>query len=104
MSIQGVENPSQFTFSLNASNLSGARFDFKFPSQEGLRMSMWDECEGRDVGLNESTAGGLAPTVGSCIGDGSSTFVLRNNSDGSITLELSPNGFRRIGRQEKTCF
>ncbi len=94
MSIEGVENPSQFTFSLNASNLSGARFDFKFPSQEGLRMSMWDECEGRDVGLNESTAGGLAPTVGSCIGDGSSTFILRNNSDGSITLELSPNGFR----------
>ena len=34
MSIQGVENPSQFTFSLNASNLSGARFDFKFPHRK----------------------------------------------------------------------
>ena len=94
MSITGVDDPSEFTFSLNASNLSGARFDFTFPPVPDLRLSMWDECEGRDVGLNESTAGGLAPTVGSCIGDGSSSFVIRNNTDGSIILELSPNGYR----------
>ena len=94
LSITGVEDPSRFTFSMNASNLSGARFDFTFPVMQDLRLDMWDECEGRDVGLNESTAGGQAPTVGGCVGDGSSTFDLASNDDGSLTLELSPNGYR----------
>lgn len=94
LSISGVDDPSKFTFSMNASNLSGARFDFTFPEMENLRLEMWDECEGRDVGLNESTAGGLAPTVGGCIGDGSSSFDLIENEDGKLTLELSPNGYR----------
>lgn len=94
LSITGVEDPNWFTFSLNASNLSGARFDFTFPQTNDLRLEMSDECEGRDVGLNESTAGGQAPTVGGCIGDGSSTYNLVSNEDGSLTLELSPNGYR----------
>ena len=41
------DDPSKFTFSINASNLSGARFDFTFPEMEDLRLEMWDECEGR---------------------------------------------------------
>jgi len=94
LSITGVEDPSRFTFSMNASNLSGARFDFTFPQMQDLRLDMWDECEGRDVGLNESTAGGLAPTVGGCVGDGSSTFDIISNDDGSLTLQVSPNGYR----------
>mgnify|MGYP001163648237 CR=1 FL=1 len=94
LSITGVDDPSRFTFSLNASNLSGARFDFTFPQMQDLRLEMWDECEGRDVGLNESTAGGQAPTVGGCVGDGSSTFNLVSDDDGRLTLELSPNGYR----------
>lgn len=94
LSITGVDDPNRFTFSLNASNLSGARFDFTFPQMQDLRLDMWDECEGRDVGLNESTAGGQAPTVGGCVGDGSSTFNLTSNEDGTLTLELSPNGYR----------
>ncbi len=94
LSITGVDDPSRFTFSMNASNLSGARFDFTFPQMQDLRLEMWDECEGRQVGLNESTAGGVAPIVGGCIGDGSSTFNLVENEDGALTLELSPNGYR----------
>tara|TARA_B100000927_G_scaffold35_1_gene58 strand:+ start:4633 stop:6615 length:1983 start_codon:yes stop_codon:yes gene_type:complete len=94
LSITGVDDPSRFTFSINASNLSGARFDFTFPHMEDLRLEMWDECEGRDVGLNESTAGGLAPIVGGCIGDGSSSYNLVEDEDGRLTLELSPNGYR----------
>ena len=72
----------------------GPDSDFTFPQMQDLRLDMWDECEGRDVGLNESTAGGQAPTVGGCVGDGSSTFDLISNDDGSLTLELSPNGYR----------
>ena len=93
MTIPGVTNPDSFTLAFNASNMSGARLDFTFPVNEGLRLDMWDECEGRDVGLNESTAGGHAPVRGGCIGDGSSSYELRDNDDGSLTLELMPNGW-----------
>ena len=93
MAIPGVSNPDSFTLAFNASNMSGARLDFKFPIDEGLRLDMWDECEGRDVGLNESTAGGHAPVRGGCIGDGSSSFELVTNEDESLTLKLSPNGW-----------
>ena len=89
MTIPGVSNPDSFTLAFNASNMSGARLDFTFPPDEGLRLDMWDECEGRDVGLNESTAGGQAPVRGGCIGDGSSSYELRANDDGGLTLELS---------------
>ena len=43
------KNPSQFTFSLNASTYLEPDLISNCSSQEGLRMSMWDECEGRDV-------------------------------------------------------
>ena len=93
MTIPGVSNPDSFTLAFNASNMSGARLDFTFPPDEGLRLDMWDECEGRDVGLNESTAGGQAPVRGGCIGDGSSSYELIANDDGGLTLELRPNGW-----------
>ena len=93
MTIPGVSNPDSFTLAFNASNMSGARLDFTFPPDEGLRLDMWDECEGRDVGLNESTAGGQAPVRGGCIGDGSSSYELIANDDGGLTLKLRPNGW-----------
>jgi len=93
MTIPGVVDPSSFTLAFNASNMSGARLDFTFPNDDGLRLDMWDECEGRDVGLNESTAGGHAPVRGGCIGDGSSSYELITNDDGSLTLQLYPNGW-----------
>ena len=93
MTIPGVDDSSSFTLAFNASNMSGARLDFTFPNDDGLRLDMWDECEGRDVGLNESTAGGQAPVRGGCIGDGSSSYELITNDDGGLTLELYPNGW-----------
>ncbi len=92
--IHGFFDSSNFTLVLNASNMSGAKLDFTFPITQDLRLDLWDECEGRDVGLDEETAGGQAPLRGSCIGDGSSTYSITENADGSLTYSLSPDSPR----------
>ena len=92
--IHGFFDSSNFTLVLNASNMTGAKLDFTFPVTQDLRLDLWDECEGRDVGLDEETAGGQAPLRGSCIGDGSSTYSITENADGSLTYSLSPDSPR----------
>ena len=94
MVISGFTDNSNFTLALNASNMSGATLDFTFPVTQDLRLDLWDECEGRGVGLDEDTAGGQAPLRGSCIGDGSSTYEITENADGSLTYSLSPDSPR----------
>ena len=74
--------------------LEGATLDFTFPVTQDLRLDLWDECEGRVVGLDEDTSGGQAPLRGSCIGDGSSAYEITENADGSLTYSLSPNSPR----------
>ena len=94
MVISGFTDSSNFTLALNASNMSGATLDFTFPVTRDLRLDLWDECEGRVVGLDEDTSGGQAPLRGSCIGDGSSAYEITENIDGSLTYSLSPNSPR----------
>ena len=51
MVIGGVSDPNDFTVAFNSSNMSNARLDFTFPVMPELRMDMWEECEGRFVGV-----------------------------------------------------
>ena len=91
MTISGINDPSDFTIAYNASNMSGAEYHIKFPVTEGLRLDMWEECEGRDVQVDMGDFAGLAPLRGSCVGDGSSSYELNENEDGSLTYSFYPN-------------
>ena len=92
MVIGGMSDPNDFTIAFNSSNMSNARLDFTFPIMPGLRMGMWEECEGRFVGIDEDNPQtDAAPIRGSCIGDGSASYDLRTNDDGSLTYTLDSN-------------
>jgi hypothetical protein len=72
--------------------MSNARLDFTFPAIPDLRMDMWEECEGRFVGLDdENPRTDSAPIRGSCIGDGTASYELLVNDDGSLTYSLDSN-------------
>ena len=91
MTISSLNNPSDFTLAYNASNMSGAEYHITFPVTEGLRLDMWEECEGRDVQVDLGDFAGVAPLRGSCVGDGSSSYELNENEDGSLTYSFYPN-------------
>ena len=92
MVIDGVTDPNDFTIAFNSSNMSNARLDFTFPAIPGLRMDMWEECEGRFVGPDEDNPRvDSAPIRGSCIGDGTASYELLANDDGSLTYSLDSN-------------
>ncbi len=92
MVIDGVTDPNDFTIAFNSSNMSNARLDFTFPVMPDLRMDMWEECEGRFVGPDEDNPRtDSAPIRGSCIGDGTASYELLTNDDGSLTYSLDSN-------------
>ena len=92
MVIDGVTDPNDFTIAFNSSNMSNARLDFTFPVMPDLRMDMWEECEGRFVGLDaDNPETDSAPIRGSCMGDGTASHELLVNEDGSLTYSLDSN-------------
>ena len=92
MVIGGITDPNDFTIAFNSSNMSNARLDFTFPAIPDLRMDMWEECEGRFVGPDEDNPRtDSAPIRGSCIGDGTASYELLVNDDGSLTYSLDSN-------------
>ncbi|MFL2957642.1 MAG: hypothetical protein ACJZ4Z_02495 [Candidatus Thalassarchaeaceae archaeon] len=52
LELSGISDPESFTLALNASNMSNAELTFTFPLSNDLRLDMWEECEGRYVGLD----------------------------------------------------
>jgi hypothetical protein len=92
MVIDGVSNPNDFTVAFNSSNMSNARLNFTFPMIPDLRMDIWEECEGRFVGADEDNPfTDSVPIRGSCIGDGTASYELKTNDDGSLTYTLNSN-------------
>jgi len=72
--------------------MSNGRLDFTFPVMPDLRMDMWEECEGRFVGPDEENPRAhSAPIRGSCIGDGTASYELQSNDDGSLTYSFNSN-------------
>ena len=90
MTIPGVIDGNQFTLVLNASNMTRASLEFNFPNTQDLRLDMWEECEGRDVSFEEESTI-PAPIRGTCLGDGSSTYSLEEQSDGSLRFTILPD-------------
>ena len=97
MLIEGVSDPNNFTIAFNSSNMSNARLEFTFPPIPDLRLDMWEECEGRFVGPDESNPHTDKPPIrGSCIGDGTANHSIEENDDGSLTYTLNSNFSREI--------
>lgn len=90
MTISHLSDPSEFTVAFNASNMSNVEYHITFPQTDGLRLDMWEECEGRDVEAAIGDYAGTAPIRGSCVGDGSSTHEITENEDGSLTYTFYP--------------
>ncbi len=91
LTISNVDDPSQFTVAFNASNMSEVEYHIQFPQTDGLRLDMWEECEGRDVEAAMGDYAGSAPLRGSCVGDGSSSYAIQENEDGSLTYSFYPD-------------
>ena len=85
MVIPNMAQGEEFTLAFNASNMTNAVLDFTFPSNPDLRLDMWEECEGRDVEFEPMTHED-APLRGTCVGDGSSTYIFENNENIKYTL------------------
>ena len=90
MTIPGVADGNQFTLVLNASNMTRSSLEFNFPVTPDLRLDMWEECEGRDVSFEEESSI-PAPIRGTCLGDGSSSYTLEEQSDGSLRFTILPD-------------
>ena len=90
LTIENVQSPDEFTLVMNASNLSNVIYNINFPETQGLRLDMWEECEGRDVQVEMGDFAGLAPLRGTCVGDQSSNYEIIENDDSSITYVVHP--------------
>ena len=90
MTIPGVNDGNQFTLVLNASNMTRSSLEFNFPVTPDLRLDMWEECEGRDVSFEEESPI-PAPIRGTCLGDGSSSYTLEEQFDGSLQFTILPD-------------
>ena len=90
MVIPSMDEGEEFTMVFNASNMTNAVLDFTFPISPDLRLDMWEECEGRDVEFEPSTQED-APLRGTCIGDGSSSYIFENTEEEGVKFILMPH-------------
>ena len=85
--LYNIQSLETLTLAMNVSNISRATYTINAPFAEGMRLSLFEECEGRDL-LN---GGSATPIRGSCIGDGSTSVSSHYNEQGGLTLEIKPN-------------
>ncbi|MCP2507070.1 MAG: hypothetical protein NLN64_02080 [Candidatus Thalassarchaeaceae archaeon] len=89
MLLPGLSELNSFTLVLNASNMSNADLNFNFPSDDDLRLDMWEECEGRYLGQSQSVdSDQQSPLRGSCVGDSSTNFTVIKNIQGSTNYSI----------------
>ena len=98
MLLPGFSDLNSFTLVLNASNMSNADLNFNFPSNDDLRLDMWEECGGRYIGQSQSVDGyQQSPLRGTCVGDSSTNFSVIKNIQGytnySIFLDSQSNNW-----------
>ena len=85
--LHNIQSLDTLTLAMNVSNISRATYTINAPYVEGMRLSLFEECEGRDL-LN---GGSPTPIRGSCIGDGSSSVIANYNEEGGLTLKIEPD-------------
>ena len=73
MTIGGPYSGSNFTLAMNTSNMTNADLAATFPAIEGLRVGMFEECDGRLINQENNDHQGDAPVPGTCAADGTVT-------------------------------
>ncbi len=81
-----------FTIAMNTTNMTNAELIMTFPAKNSmngdpLRLSMFEECDGRLVYEGVPNQGDTPP-VGGCQNDGTITNEPVSNSDGSLTVRV----------------
>ena len=84
LTIGGLSN-DEFTVAMNTSNMTNADLFATFPAHEGLRVGMFEECDGRLINQENNDNQGSAPVPGTCVGDGTVTQESRLVSIGGET-------------------
>jgi len=89
LQFNGLFNQDQFTVAMNTSNMTNSHLVVTYPAKEGLRMSMFEECDGRLIDQANNDHQGEAPTPGGCESDNSIHTETRLASiDGETRLQV----------------
>ena len=72
LTLGGLSN-DEFTLAMNTSNMTNADLAATFPALEGLRVGMFEECDGRLINQENNDHQGDAPVPGTCMADGTVT-------------------------------
>ena len=79
----------QFTSAMNTSNMTNTEIDITYPPLEGLRIEVFEECDGRRIDQANNDDQGTAPTPGTCTSDNTITTGSRLVSiDGQTRLKV----------------
>jgi MYXO-CTERM domain-containing protein len=79
----------QFTAAMNTSNMTNTEIDITYPPLEGLRIGVFEECDGRRINQAHNDDQGTAPTPGTCTSDNTITTGSRLVSiDGHTRLKV----------------
>ena len=73
MTLGGDYAGSDFTVAMNTSNMTKADLILTYPAEDGLRVGMFEECDGRLIDQANNDNQGTSPTVGTCTSDGTIT-------------------------------
>ncbi|MEE2759370.1 MAG: hypothetical protein VYA86_05270 [Candidatus Thermoplasmatota archaeon] len=85
MTLGGDYTGTDFTVAMNTSNMTNADLAVTYPALDGLRVGMFEECDGRLINQENNDNQGTAPTVGTCTSDGTITQESRLISIGGET-------------------
>ena len=89
MTLGGAASYDEFTLAMNTSNMTNADLAATYPAVDGLRVGMFEECDGRAIDAENNDNQGTAPVPGTCTSDGTVSHESRLVSiDGETRLRV----------------
>ena len=86
---EGCLSNDEFTMAMNTSNMTNADLAWTYPALEGLRVDVFEECDGRSIDYEHNDNQGDAPVPGTCESDETISYETRLVSiDGETRLRV----------------
>jgi len=76
ITLGGLSN-DEFTMAMNTSNMTNADLAWTYPALEGLRVDVFEECDGRSIDYESNDNQGTAPVPGTCTSDETISYETR---------------------------
>lgn len=76
ITLGGLSN-DEFTMAMNTSNMTNADLAWTYPALEGLRVGVFEECDGRSIDFESNDNQGTAPVPGTCTSDETISYETR---------------------------